>query len=278
MKSYEKAQKYFILFDLNGSLLYKANYHIKCPREPDLVLKKTMHFYIRPNISTLLIPLLNHPKIKIGVYSYIRRGTINILLVKLLEKIDAIGKKESILIYDHEYCAPDPMGKKHYDTLKNLTQVWNGNYSKKLNMSKYNTVFIESDLNRIGEYFGNILRIVPYKERNIMNPSTNELELMNYYKDYLLKLADSETENTIEYLAKNPLPTEILEYFDKPMEEFMKKREEIMNLPDEAKFIEFDDDESEWQKVESLKNRKETIKEMMDLINSVTIAIDNKNK
>jgi len=93
-------------------------------QKPDLVLKKLHQIYIRPEI----VQLLPHPRIRIGVYSSMKGHVTSSILDLLLEKINCTEKKTSILIYDHEYCIPDPMGKHLQDTLKDLTLVWDDNY------------------------------------------------------------------------------------------------------------------------------------------------------
>eukprot|EP00826_Nyctotherus_ovalis_P029864 TRINITY_DN2368_c0_g2_i2.p1 TRINITY_DN2368_c0_g2~~TRINITY_DN2368_c0_g2_i2.p1 ORF type:complete len:238 (+),score=59.17 TRINITY_DN2368_c0_g2_i2:149-862(+) len=210
--------KYFLLFDLNGTLLCKKRYRIDCPREPDLTLKKLFQIYFRPEVVQLLPALLSHPLVRVGVYSSMKRHTINSILDALLERISCVERKNAILVFDHEYCIPDPMGKNLQDTLKDLLLVWDGNYSKKLKMNKSNTILIESDVQRIGTCFSNLLRMVPYKEDDVLYPSTEKELLLTYYKEYLIKLIESGTDDVTEYLAANSLPQEITKYLDKPID------------------------------------------------------------
>jgi len=111
-------------------------------------------------------------------------------------------------------------------------------------MNKGNTILIESDIQRIYWSFPNLLRMVRYQETDVINPLEEKEKLLKIYKEYLLKLVESGTDDITEYLDNNTLPPEITKHFD----EFTKMREEMKKLAEEERFAEFVDPEEKWIK------------------------------
>jgi len=263
--------KYFILFDLNGTLLYKTPKKLKCSQEPNKSIKKSGFIYIRPNIAHLLISLLAKPYIRIGVYSSMKTQTVSKIVEAILENINALEKKDSILIFDRSCCDPDPNGENVTDTLKNLERVWEREFAKKLGMNSRNTILVENDIRKSAKSLSNLVRMVPYQESDIMNPNIEKDEILIKYAEYLERLIMSDTENVQEYIKVNKLPVEIEKYFEKSTEELVKAQEEFAKISGEGKQPE---PEIKWVQVSEIVNKEEKMKEMMSLINSIKLKIE----
>ncbi len=267
-----KKPKYFILFDLNGTLLYKTTRRLKCAREPDKGIKKIVQIYIRPDVLHLLPPLLKNPAVRVGVYSSMKRQTVSPILDALLEKISATDKKESILIFDRDCCVADPLGENIQDTLKDLELVWTRAYAQKLGICKTNTILVENDVRKASRCLANLLRMVPYTENDIINPTLENDSLLHFYYEYLEKLINSGTPDVTEYLRKNKLPPEVIKHFDQSTEDLVKAQEDLRKLAEEDKSM--TEHEEKWVKIEDIPNKDEKMKEMMGIIQSITISID----
>eukprot|EP00826_Nyctotherus_ovalis_P050879 TRINITY_DN6299_c0_g1_i1.p1 TRINITY_DN6299_c0_g1~~TRINITY_DN6299_c0_g1_i1.p1 ORF type:complete len:277 (+),score=70.21 TRINITY_DN6299_c0_g1_i1:778-1608(+) len=258
--------KYFIFLNLNGTLLYKSTKKLKTTREPDKSFSSRLQIYFRPDLHYLLSPILDDPLIKVGIYSSMKSTTINGILGALLESIGASNKRQQILVFDRKYCPPDIFSGDVKDTVKDLALVWNDSWAKKLGIAQNNTVLIEDDVKKASKCVENLLRMVPYQKEDVVNPYIERDSLLQYYWDYVKKMARDSPTDVREYLAKHGLPTEVTRWFDTSTEELLKEHSNTLKADKEEV------EESKWNEVESLKNKEEKIQEMRKVLSSITLV------
>ena len=261
--------KYLVLFDLNGTLVCKTTKKIKCDAEPDVVLKKAIFIYFRPYIHALLSPLLKNPLVKIGIYSSMKVQNIDTILRAMLEKMGLSDKRSSILIFDAHYCISDPYGEELYDTLKDLTKVWNSEIAQIFFFNKRNTIFIENNVRKANRCIGNFIRMVSYEEKDIEHPCSEKDSLLEEYCKYIEKLISSKTTDVVEYLNVNSLPLKITKYFDRSTDELLKL---YNNLAEAESKIPDIQDKITWKTIEELEDKEEKIKEMKNLISKIELT------
>lgn len=267
----ETRPKYLILFDLNETLVLKTYNKVKCSREPDFT-KKSLRAYFRPGVYHLLPPLLKEPLVKIGIYSGMNEQTIKLILDALLEKIGCGNKKGTILIFGKEFCILDPLGVQLHDKLKDLNRIWDSERAQKFYFTQKNTVLIENDVRKASKCMPNFLRMAPYKQEDVEQPSLEKNSLLHHYLDYLEKLIKSDTDDVVDYLAKNSLPIEVTKYFDVPTEEILKSYSDLIEA--DKKDSVSSQCNSKWKTVEELQNKEEKIEEMRRIMSKVDIVIE----
>ncbi len=268
----ERRPRYFVLFDMNGTLLHKSLKKIKGAREPDKLVKKIIRLYVRPDIVQLFSPVLSMEGVRVGLFSSMRRQTVAPMLDALLDFLSCKDKKESILIFDREYCIPDPLSDDPKDTLKSLDLVWDGAYAKKLGMHPHNTVLIENDVKKASRCVPNLIRMVPYGEADVLHPQPDRDSLLQHYRKYLEDMFRSATEDVREYISTHPLPVLVTKYFEQTTEEVLKAQEDMQKFKEEeGKAAEADE---HWVYPDALPDKDAKMKEMLKLMEGITLSVE----
>jgi hypothetical protein len=85
---YLKQHPILILIDIGGSILYRCGEKIEkegFTRKVDCQIKKHFHYY-RPNHALYISKLVQHPRVKLGIYTSIMRKNAMPLLFKIFDE------------------------------------------------------------------------------------------------------------------------------------------------------------------------------------------------
>ena len=238
--------------------------------EPDVKIHKKYYIYIRPDIQHILPHLLQNSDVKVCIYSTMMSQNIEPMINAVLENIGFSKYIGSILIFDQSFCVPDPSSDKHYEKLKDLALIWNQEKYKEYHLNPKNTILIENDVQKCYKCAANLIRMIPYEEKDVISCSKEEGNIIEMYLKYLDNLINSEPTDVVEYLEKNPLPIEITRLFEKQTEDLIKSKMLNENENKEVTKIH----EEEWKKVKDCENKEEKIVEMMKILNEITLHYD----
>lgn len=114
-----------VLIDIGGSILYRCSEKLSIERKIDFQIKKHLHYY-RPYKDEFLQALLEHPRIKFGIYSSIMRKNIMPLMFKIFESAKLKNLRTRVYeVFDQEYNVPDlGNGKESWATKRKLEKVF----------------------------------------------------------------------------------------------------------------------------------------------------------
>lgn len=113
---------------------------------------------------------MDHPRVKLAIYSSIRRHNIMPLMFKILDSSYLKSVKSRVFdVYDQEYNAPDGgNGKPEWATKRCLEKIFESPRVEEMGFGFKNTLMIDSEAEKVRDYPLNSLVLEPYTLEDVL--------------------------------------------------------------------------------------------------------------
>jgi hypothetical protein len=205
-----------VLLDFNGTLVHRykegdtRDKWVK--QEPDFEIRFGK-MWVRPHASELLEKLLNDPRCRVGVYTSMKRRN----MLEVVKGWDAYGNRQSaqrntshtasdiasihsslqlnmIDIFDRPYNKLDPEGENDWDTMRDLSLIWDLRRIKDMGFDKTNTVLIEADPSKARNFRDNAVLPKEFTARDVGQGDNTLQALSVYLEDVFAEMQQGETD------------------------------------------------------------------------------------
>ncbi|KAJ3430565.1 nuclear lim interactor-interacting factor-related [Anaeramoeba flamelloides] len=257
--------KIHLLFDLNGTLMYRDRKRIqKKSLSHDLKLRKRHYIYLRPYVQELIEQLLTDERF--CVYFYTSMEPQNFL--PILELICSLSNTNLVSgILDRKFNKRDMEGEKKWDTMRDLNRV----SEEYPTINNTNVIMIDNEFRKIREMSENALVIKDFT-REIVGTDDTELKLL---QQYFKEMSSVGIKDIRSYLKTNIFPPKKIQENENEKEN--EKGKENENEKENEKEKEKENKEKEKQnknvieKEEKQTKKVNTVDELQELTSKLSI-------
>ena len=196
-----KQHQILVLIDIGGSILYRSGEKLMdVDRSCDYQVKKHFHYY-RPFYDDYIKGLIEHPRVKLGIYTSIMRKNVMPLLFKIFEGPKLRAYKSKVFeVFDQEYNMPDVQPTKPiWATKRSLNRVLDHPKVQKEGFTLERILMIDSDPDKVRDNLDNSLVCKEYTYEEVKNPKEDQNKILMEVRDFVIKMLE-ETDNVQEYL------------------------------------------------------------------------------
>jgi hypothetical protein len=197
-----KTARFLVLFDLNGTLVFRA----KGSRVPGLqpiytrmVRGSQQHVYARQGLAEFIDRLLANKLVSFAIYTSVQARNA----APIVEAALGHGTAKLFATYAGDnFNVPDPSSSDQWETKRCLPKVWEHHScrAKGVMFDHSNTIMIDNEVAKIVDCKENALLLKPCTERTLHDKDNTLSELVNYIEE-LVRTCQGDVRN---YIKKCP--------------------------------------------------------------------------
>jgi hypothetical protein len=157
--------KPLLLLDLNGTLCYRTELRVPDIKVDLYVRRKFV--YLRPDVNEFLSKL--SPFFNVCLYTSVMRHNAQAVL-------DLLQQKDIAMLFDREYCKPDPNGKEAWDTIRDMEKI----FKAAPGFSLKNTILVDNETRKFESCIDNGILVSEFGMAQVLQKQCALGELADY--------------------------------------------------------------------------------------------------